>query len=186
MRFARITYAVILSGTAAWCALIVVAPAASSSAGFVAFGGILYAFFSPLCHQIDARSFHLFGGPLAVCGRCSAIYFGFLCGTVAYPFASSLIRGGRPGRMFLLVAVVPMLLDVVLEVSGLHESSNALRAVTGAWFGSAPPARWRSAVPPPLLLGSSTDGPVGVVHIAAEYTPYAHTGGLADAVAGRA
>ncbi len=58
--------------------------------------------------------------------------------------------------------------------------------MTGAWFGSAPPARWRSAVPPPLLLGSSTDGPVGVVHIAAEYTPYAHTGGLADAVAGLA
>ena len=58
--------------------------------------------------------------------------------------------------------------------------------MTGAWFGSAPPARWRSAVPPPLLLGSSTDGPEGVVHIAAEYTPYAHTGGLADAVAGLA
>ena len=139
MRFARITYAVILSGTAAWCALIVLAPAASSSAGFVAFGGILYAFFSPLCHQIDARSFDLFGGPLAVCGRCSAIYFGFLCGTVAYPFASSLIRGGRPGRMFLLIAVVPMLLDVVLEVTGIHESSNALHAVTGAWFGTLLP-----------------------------------------------
>jgi uncharacterized membrane protein len=135
MRFARITYAVILSGTAAWCALIVLAPAAMSSAGFVPLGGILYAFFSPLCHQVDARSFHLFGGPLAVCGRCSAIYFGFLSGTIAYPFAWNLLRGVRPGRMFLFVAVAPMLLDVMLEVTGLHESSNALRAVTGAWFG---------------------------------------------------
>jgi starch synthase len=48
----------------------------------------------------------------------------------------------------------------------------------------ARPAPWRAAAPPPLLLGSSADGPVGVVHVAAEYAPYAHTGGLADAVAG--
>jgi uncharacterized membrane protein len=139
MRFARITYAVILSGTVAWCVLIVLAPAASSTAGFAAFGGILYAFFSPLCHQLEARSFHLFGGPLAVCGRCSAIYFGFLSGTIAYPFARDLLRGARPGRMFLLVAVAPMLLDVVLEVAGIHVSSNAMRAVTGAWFGTLLP-----------------------------------------------
>jgi uncharacterized membrane protein len=135
MRFARITYAVILSGTAAWCALIVLAPAATASAGFVPFGGVLYAFFSPLCHQIDTRSFHLFGEPLAVCGRCSAIYFGFLSGTIAYPFARNLLRGARPGMSFLTVAAAPMILDVMLEVTGLHESSNALHAVTGAWFG---------------------------------------------------
>ena len=49
--------------------------------------------------------------------------------------------------------------------------------------GSAP---WRTPAQPPLLLGSSADGPVGVVHVVAEYAPYAHTGGLADAVAGLA
>jgi uncharacterized membrane protein len=135
MRFARLTYAVILSGAAAWCGLIVLAPAAASSAGFVPLGGILYAFFSPLCHQIDARSFHLFGWPLAVCGRCSAVYFGFLFGAIAYPFAGRLFRGARPGRAFLIVAVAPMVLDVMLEAAGLYESSNALRAVTGGWFG---------------------------------------------------
>jgi starch synthase len=47
-------------------------------------------------------------------------------------------------------------------------------------------AHWRVPAAPPLLLGASADGPVGVVHVAAEYTPYAHTGGLADAVAGLA
>ena len=111
MRFARLTYAVILSGTALWCALIVLAPAAMSSRGFVPLAGILYALFSPLCHQIDARSFHLFGAPLAVCGRCSAVYFGFLSGTIAYPLAGDLLRSARPGRTFLLVALAPMLLD---------------------------------------------------------------------------
>jgi starch synthase len=56
--------------------------------------------------------------------------------------------------------------------------------VTGASFGAARPAIWRAAAPPPLPLGSSAEGPVGVVHVVAEYAPYAHTGGLADAVAG--
>ncbi len=135
MRFARLTYMVILSGASAWCALIVLAPVAASTPAFVPFGAILYAFFSPLCHQLGARSFHLFGWPLAVCGRCSAIYFGFLSGTIAYPFARRILRGARPGRTFLVVALAPMILDVMFEAAGLHESSNALRAVTGAWFG---------------------------------------------------
>ena len=135
MRFARLTYAVILSGAVAWCALILLAPAANSSPAFVPLGSILYAFFSPLCHQIEARSFHLFGAPLAVCGRCSAIYFGFLFGTIAHPLAGNLLHAGRQGRMFLILAIAPMLLDVMLEAAGLYESSNALRAATGGWFG---------------------------------------------------
>lgn len=135
MRFARLTYTVILAGAAAWCALIVLAPAAASSPGFATLGGILYAFFSPLCHQIDSRSFHLCGVPLGVCARCSAIYFGFLLGAILHPFAGDSLRGAKPGRMFLIVTVAPMLVDVILEAAGLHESSNAVRAATGAWFG---------------------------------------------------
>jgi hypothetical protein len=37
--------------------------------------------------------------------------------------------------MFIVVAVAPMVLDVILEATGVHESTNAVRAVTGAWFG---------------------------------------------------
>jgi len=55
----------------------------------------------------------------------------------------------------------------------------------GAWYGVPASARWRTPQPPPLVLGSGEE-PVGVVHVVAEYTPYAHTGGLADAVAGLA
>jgi len=135
MRYARLTYALILSGAAAWCALILLAPAAASSTRFGPLGALLYASFSPLCHQIDARSFHLFGEPLAVCGRCSAIYFGFLAGAIMYPFARRSRRGGSAGRRFLLIALVPMLLDVALETAGLYASTNAVHALTGAWFG---------------------------------------------------
>ncbi len=135
MRFARLTYALIVSGAALWCALILLAPAAAARQDFAPLGTLLYAFFSPLCHQIDARSFHLFGEPLAVCGRCSAIYFGFLFGAIVYPFTGRFLRLKSPGRMFIAVTVLPMLVDVALETAGIHESTNVLRAATGAWFG---------------------------------------------------
>ncbi len=138
MRFARLTYAVILTGTLAWCALILIAPAAASAAGFGPLGSIIYAFFSPLCHQIGSRSFCLFGEPLAVCGRCTAIYFGFLAGALAYPFirrGANILSRMRPGRMYLVIATMPMLIDFTLEATGVCDSSNVIRAATGAWFG---------------------------------------------------
>jgi uncharacterized membrane protein len=135
MRIERITYAAILSGALAWCALILLAPFAASVPRLATLGAFIYAFFSPLCHQIDARSFHLFGEPLAVCGRCSAIYFGFFSGTVAYLCAGKAFRLWEPGRIFLAAAVAPMLADVLLEATGVYVSSNEIRAVTGAWFG---------------------------------------------------
>ena len=45
---------------------------------------------------------------------------------------------------------------------------------------------WRTAPAPPSSLGSSADESSGVVHLVAEYAPYARTGGLAEAVAGLA
>jgi starch synthase len=46
--------------------------------------------------------------------------------------------------------------------------------------------RWPTAPEPPLALEGSAADPVGVVHLVAEYAPYARTGGLAEAVAGLA
>jgi starch synthase len=49
------------------------------------------------------------------------------------------------------------------------------------------PSGPRHAAPaPPRVPGSDADGPVSVVHVAAEYAPYARTGGLAEAVSGLA
>jgi starch synthase len=45
--------------------------------------------------------------------------------------------------------------------------------------------RWRVAPAPPLAVGND-DGPAEVVHVVAEYAPFARTGGLAEAVAGLA
>ena len=171
MRFARLTYAVILLGAALWCGLIVCAPVALAAPRFHPLGTMLYAFFSPLCHQIDSRSFHVFGEPLAVCARCSSIYFGFFLGALAYPAAGRILRGLRAGPLFLLSAVAPMILDVLLEALGLYESSNVLHALTGAWFG---------VLLPFIIVPGAVEG---IAQLTAQHNPHSAQSekGLVDA-----
>ncbi len=136
----RVTYRVILAGAAVWCAAIVLAPLLTVFTGAAALPSrALYEFFRPICHQIDGRSFHLLGAPLAVCSRCSAIYFAFFGGTLLYPLTRSVHRPEIPGRAVLALVLAPMLLDVLFALAGLYEDTNLLRLITGALFGFAMP-----------------------------------------------
>jgi len=106
---------------------------AASSAGFVPLGRILYAFFSPLCHQLGARSFHLFGWPLAVCGSALPFTSDFFSHN-RVPFARNLLRGARPGGCSSSLRS-RRCSRCHSRGDRVHESTNAVRAVTGAWFG---------------------------------------------------
>ncbi len=82
----RKTYAFILGGATLWCGAIVLAPAFAAWQSLPPWvSSLLYRFFDPVCHQIDGRSFHLLGFPLAVCSRCSSVYLAFLAGALLYP-----------------------------------------------------------------------------------------------------
>lgn len=140
MRYARVTYAVIAAGATLWCVMLVLPSLLAAAGGESgAPGALVFAFFRPLCHQIDDRSFHLLGVQLAVCSRCSSIYAGFLAGTLAYPFCSSLRQGFPSGRSLLMVALIPMVFDVGAGMIGLYDVTNLTRAATGAWFGIVVP-----------------------------------------------
>jgi len=123
-----------------WCAGIVAAPVLHADHGF---GGnvstALYSFFARVCHQIDQRSFHLEGEKLAVCARCSSLYLAFWLSLLAYPLTVGLRRQGAPARHWLLLAVVPMLVDVSLNLFGVHGSTLLTRAVSGAILGAVLP-----------------------------------------------
>lgn len=125
----RRAFVLLLTAAALWCALIAAAPVFSAPPG-----GFLYRFFSPVCHQDDARSLHIFGLQLAVCARCTAIYFGFLAGVIL----SSFLAVGRryPPKVLWIVAAGPMLLDVASGMLGIHDSSLVTRLVTGGLFGT--------------------------------------------------
>jgi hypothetical protein len=45
---------------------------------------LIYRFFQPVCHEMDARSFHIFGYKLAVCSRCASIYYGLTFGYISF------------------------------------------------------------------------------------------------------
>lgn len=134
MKYPRITYAIVLLGTCAWCALILLAPllAASSSP----WAEYLYRFFRPICHQRAERSFFLFSEQLAVCVRCSSVYAGFLLGLIIYPWLRRLDCPRIPSRWLLLVVFVPVALEVATEWIGLYQSTVVTRSLTGGALGA--------------------------------------------------
>ena len=102
-------------------------------------GTALYQPFHTICHQLPDRSFRILGEPLAVCIRCSAIYFGFLISTILYLPAASLRFSLSENRAVLFSSIVPMIVDVVLDTMGIHESTAVTRLITGSVFGLVVP-----------------------------------------------
>lgn len=79
------------------------------------------------CHRDPARTPQLLGVPLAVCARCSGIYFGLGLGAaLRWPVLTPpQIRGWVLGAALLMVG------DVLLEANGVHGPWPSLRLLTG-------------------------------------------------------
>jgi uncharacterized membrane protein len=140
-------YTILVLLTAVWCTGILLAPALQADHPLVS--SILYSAYSPICHQIDSHCFHLFGAKWGVCIRCSAIYFSFFLSLLFYPLFRRLSSPTFPGRWWIALVLAPMILDVLLNLTGLHPSTPLTRLVTGMLFGSVLPFY----ILPPLLEG---------------------------------
>jgi uncharacterized membrane protein len=98
---------------------------------------VLYAAFSPACHQLPTRSPHVDGIALAVCDRCAGIYLGLVAGVVAVALLRSVWRGlGAAGRYVLLGALLPLGIDWIAGWIGLWQGTPFTRAGTGFLFGT--------------------------------------------------
>ncbi len=128
-------YLIVTMLSALWCASIF-GPPLLKHAGQKEFATLGYAFFSKVCHQNDARSFHFEGEKFGVCIRCTAMYFGFLIGCIIQLVLRS-ARSKSARRRVFLISVAPMILDVLLDTCGLYESTPISRLVTGGLFGAA-------------------------------------------------
>jgi uncharacterized membrane protein len=127
-------YIFILGCVILWCTILLVLPIIACVEGpSQEISHISYRCFSSICHQFDSRSLHIFGHKLAVCARCSGIYYGVLFGVLLYPFFR--IRKQRSMCTLWIIAVLPMITDVVLDMIGVHTSSIGTRLATGAFFG---------------------------------------------------
>lgn len=100
---------------------------------------LIYRSFSYVCHQIPARSFQFAGHQLPVCARCLGLYAGFFVGALIYPIVSSLSTKtpAMPARRWLLLALVPTVVDFGLDFLGWWENTHASRVSTGLLLGAA-------------------------------------------------
>ena len=131
----RLIYLFFLSTVVTWCSLILLAPLLASFEHRLS-SGIIYLFFSKICHQIPERSFFIFGKQLAVCSRCTGLYFGFLLGTVLYPLIFKLERMPTPSPKYLLLACIPIGIDIFIRTFHIADNTFASRLITGLILGA--------------------------------------------------
>ena len=110
------TYAALLAGSTFWCLCIIAAP-------LLGWSGV-YEFFSRICHQDPARSWHIFGESLPVCIRCASIYFAF---------TASLWLGVKANVRWLRISAVLMICEFVL--ARFVMDAALLRSLAGILFG---------------------------------------------------
>jgi uncharacterized membrane protein len=79
------------------------------------------------CERDPARTLSWAGTPLAVCARCSGVYFGLGLG--------AMLRSPRLSpdalRLWVFAGATLMLADVMFEQQGLHGAWAALRVLSG-------------------------------------------------------
>ena len=132
---ARLVYGVAFGLLLVWVGSIWAAPWLLCS-GHPWLALLLYRGFSLVCHQRPERSFHWCGSPLTVCVRCTGIYAGALLGLLIYPWWRSLAAQALPARRYLWGALLVLLLDWALGVTGLIRNNAPSRFATGLFLGA--------------------------------------------------
>jgi uncharacterized membrane protein len=124
-------YFILLGFTALWCTGIYIVPFIPNEK----VTALLFALYRPVCHQLADHSFHIYGSPLAVCVRCTALYTAFLAGILLYPLLRSSTLSITSYRYFIILLAVPMIADVLASWISGYNSSITSRVVSGGLFG---------------------------------------------------
>jgi len=132
-----VIWLLVLLGGFIWNAALFAAPILRHKAPVVS--ALIYAAFSPVCHQVPERSLYIHGSPLAVCGRCLGIYLGFSAGTILYPFLRRFSRPFPPETWIFVLVSLPIGLDTAGSFLGLWTSPIGLRLAAGLIWGSVLP-----------------------------------------------
>ncbi|HEX2835592.1 MAG TPA: DUF2085 domain-containing protein [Thermoanaerobaculia bacterium] len=91
--------------------------------------------FRMMCHGLPRRCLELFDVPMPICARCTGIYLGMLVG-IAFFIVLPWLRE-RVMRKVAIAAIAPLAIDGLTQLTGLRESTNALRMATGLIAGLA-------------------------------------------------
>ena len=138
----RLLPAALTIGAVLWVATILAAPYAlvSGNARLVSAAATVYSGAGLICHQRAARSFHLAGVQLPVCGRCTGLYVSGAFGAVLAWIVSRRPRVPANTRSMLVLASIPTALSLVLEWSGAVDPTNVGRLLCALPLGAV--AAW--------------------------------------------
>jgi uncharacterized membrane protein len=129
-----------LISSVTWAACLPLAAFAASRpdapSAVYAFAVAAYSAGHLICHQLSARSFHLWGASLPVCARCTGIYLGAAAASVAIGLApghlSSDTRSLKEhARLVLVIALLPTAATLVFEWTTGVTPANWIRALAG-------------------------------------------------------
>jgi len=128
----------LIGGAIAWAvalpAATFVAAQARPDALASLFAVSVYLVGSAVCHQLDARSFHIWAHQMPVCARCTGVYLG------AAIAALTAVGDGRPivaihPRWMVGLALLPAAASLLYEWGTGVAPSNVTRAATGLVAG---------------------------------------------------
>ena len=91
--------------------------------------------FRLFCHGIPDRCIDLWGVPMPICARCTAIYAGLAVSLLVFFVLPRMTE--IAARVVLMIAVTPLAVDGLTQLVRLRESTNALRLATGLTAGIA-------------------------------------------------
>lgn len=120
-----------------WAVAIVSAPLIRASVeGELAtrLAALTYAIGALVCHQLPDRSFHLAGAQLPVCARCTALYLSGAIGLLAWT-AWRAPATRRSFRLAIVALGTPAAITYVMNVAGVWDATNAVRAIASAPLG---------------------------------------------------
>jgi uncharacterized membrane protein len=126
-------------GAVLWAATLFAAPFALTSRNqrVVAGAATVYNGAAFICHQRAARSFHVGGIQLPVCGRCTGLYLSGAIGALVGWVRSRRPRVPSNTRRVVLVAALPTVVSLALEWFGIIDPTNVGRALCALPFGAA-------------------------------------------------
>jgi uncharacterized membrane protein len=103
------------------------------AAGLTRPANVIYTVYRLLCHQLPSRSSFIFGQQICYCDRCMGIYSTLFVAVLAFTLLRSRLKP-LPWPVY-IAFVVPMAVDGLTQILGLHNSNFELRLITGGLFG---------------------------------------------------
>ncbi len=136
LKFNLKIYIIFLAVTFLWTLSVYLIPVFESLGGvWERIADYGYVFFAATCHQIDDRSFFIFGNKVAVCSRCASVYTAFLAGVILYPFIKGLENKKLPSLWILIIFALLLFSDAALDALDVIKNTFISRAVSGSLIG---------------------------------------------------